>query len=219
MRFLARWLSVAIRLVSKTWRIEVDTSAVSLDNENVIYAFLHGDVLPLVAIHRDQGAYALVSRSQDGEFAGNVLSGLGYLILRGSSSRGGAAALRAGMRCLGEGGALGLAVDGPRGPRGCVSPGVEYLATKTGCVVRWAAIDVSPALRLSTWDRFVIPLPFSRLRVVYGDIQPAENSETGALRAQVEESLLSSFVVAPSRGRLSRALTTADASLGAPSRE
>ncbi len=219
MGFLAYCLASVIRLVSVTWRIEIDRHAVAHGNENVVYAFRHGDLLALAALHRGQGLHVMVSQSRDGEFAAAVLECLGYRTIRGSSSKGGVTALRMGLKCLKEGAGLGLAVDGPRGPRGHVGPGVEFLATQAACVVRWVVVEVRPAIRLNTWDQFAIPLPFSRVRVVYGDIEPIDGQKDGAIVDQLEESLGSVSLPEASRGRFSRALTTAEASLGAPSRE
>lgn len=220
MRILLPWFVSAIRCLAWTWRIEeVSRGAHEPGNTNVVYAFLHGDLLPLSVAHRNEGVSALVSLSGDGDLAAGVLKRFGYRLLRGSSSRGGVAALRAAVERLEAGGAVALAVDGPRGPRGSVSPGVAWLAGYTKCSVRCVVVAAQHSIVLSTWDRFVIPLPFSRVRLFYADIPAGgvDAVDDAAISNQLLE--LSESCSEASRGRLSRALTTAEPSFGLLSRE
>ena len=119
--------------------------------------------------YRDQRIGVMISRSRDGELISRVVEGLGYAPLRGSTSRGGAIALRALLRHLKEGGDVVLTPDGPRGPRYEVQPGVAYLARKTGLAVIPVGIGMSRKKVFRSWDRFQLPLPFGTVHVVFGD--------------------------------------------------
>ncbi|MDP6462066.1 MAG: DUF374 domain-containing protein, partial [Gemmatimonadota bacterium] len=98
----------------------------------VIYAFTHGVLLPLVYTHRRRGIHILASQSRDGDRIAAVAGHLGYESVRGSSSRGGREALARLVECAKAGHDLGITPDGPRGPRGSVSPGVVVMASRAG---------------------------------------------------------------------------------------
>ncbi len=135
-----------------------------------LVAFWHGDQLPLLG-HRPAGPLvAPVSLSADGRLQARILARLGIAHVSGSSSRGGAAALRGLWRAL-RGGALALmAVDGPRGPRGTVKPGIIYLARRTGLPIYPVGVAVRRGHRLRrAWDRYLMPCPFTRGVVRVGD--------------------------------------------------
>ena len=122
----------------------------------------------------------LFRSSRDGAVIAEVLQRLGYAVIRGSSSRGGAEALLAAGRALREGGRPAFAVDGPRGPAGHVAPGAEAVAVRAGVPVVHGWVE-GTALRLRTWDRFRIPLPFARVRVRYGVWRPGEGTLAAAM--------------------------------------
>lgn len=179
-----------LRLLALTWRVRVrgrEALDAALLRGPVVYAFLHGELLALTALHADQGVVGLVSRSRDGERLSSALSSLGYRVVRGSSSRGAVAGARAGDRALGEGSSLALAVDGPRGPRGVPKPGVARMALERGLPVACTRARTRHALRLSSWDRFEIPLPFARIELDY-TLLPAEGSSE-ELRERVQTAL------------------------------
>jgi hypothetical protein len=150
------------------WRIEIDPALQAwLDAGNpVVWAFWHGQILPLTYTHRDRGAQVMVSRNKDGELITRVIEGLGFGTVRGSSSRGGAAALRAMLVQLRRGREVAITPDGPRGPRRQVQDGVVAVAARGGVPVAPLGVDVRPARELRSWDRFVVPRPFSRAVVV-----------------------------------------------------
>lgn len=168
---LARLLALVVRLLAWTWRVQREPWPLA---GPCVVAFWHGEQLPLVALHRAQGLTGMVSLSRDGERLSRVLRALGYPVLRGSSSRGGAQVLVAALRLLRGGGRPAIAVDGPRGPAGQVQPGAEALAARAGLPVVWGKVDASPAWRARSWDRFCLPLPFARVRLRYGVWRPGE---------------------------------------------
>lgn len=161
---LAPLIALLVRLLARSWR--VDRPPWPVDGPCVV-AFRHGDLLPMVALHRDRGLVGLASRSHDGALVTAVLGALGYAVIRGSSSSGGVESLRAAASAIASGQRPAFAVDGPRGPAGVVKPGAEALARRAGVPVVFGIV-LARGARLRTWDRFLIPWPFARVRVRYG---------------------------------------------------
>jgi hypothetical protein len=143
------------------------------------FAFWHGQQFALLRWARGRRLAALVSRSRDGSLVAAALERLGVRAVRGSSSRGGAFGLRALVRSLRQGEGAAFALDGPKGPRGLVRAdggraGVAVAAELGRGVVVPLASAARSKLVLRSWDRFELPLPFSRVVVVLGaPIEPA----------------------------------------------
>jgi lysophospholipid acyltransferase (LPLAT)-like uncharacterized protein len=112
---------------------------------------------------------ALTSASHDGDMVARAMAVFGLGSVRGSSSRRGVAALVGLKRALQEGLDICVTPDGPRGPRYKVQPGVIKLAESTGAPIIPIHVRFSSAWRLKTWDRFVIPKPFSRVEVTFAE--------------------------------------------------
>ncbi len=128
----------------------------------VIYAFWHQRFLGFVSTHRGRGVRVLISRHRDGELLSRVMSPLGFVPVRGSTTRGGTSALRSLLREGTGGYDLAVTPDGPRGPLHCFQPGTAFLASRTGMPVVLATIAYARAFRLPTWDRFLLPWPWTR---------------------------------------------------------
>lgn len=111
----------------------------------------------------------LTSASKDGDMVARSMAAFGLGAVRGSSSRRGVAALVGLKRALEEGNDICLTPDGPKGPRYQLQPGVLALAHATGAPVVPVHIRFHSAWRLRTWDRFVIPKPFSRVEVTFAE--------------------------------------------------
>ncbi len=175
MTLLPAIIAAGVRLLAASWRVRregrgaLDTA---LAEGPVVFAFRHGEQLAVLGTHLDLEVTALASRSKDGELAAQALSRLGIAALRGSSSRGGMAALRLGRGALAGGRSLALTVDGPRGPAGEPKPGAAVLSRMSGAPLCWVKVEARPALRLSSWDGFMIPLPFARVTVRVGLLPP-----------------------------------------------
>ena len=137
-----------------------------------ILAFFHGTQLMLHGLGRTRRTCVMVSRSRDGDVQAAALSVLGFLVVRGSSSRGGTQALAGVVRRLREPHTDAVfAVDGPRGPYGIVKPGVLAAAEHSSARVIPAGAAARRRIILDrTWDRFVLPLPFTRVDIVLGDV-------------------------------------------------
>lgn len=150
-----------------------------------LVAFWHGDQLPLLGQRPAGRLVAPVSLSADGRLQARILARLGVEHVSGSSSRGGARALRGLWRAVGSGALALVAVDGPRGPRGVVKPGVIHLARRTGLPIWPVGVAVRRGRRLRrAWDRYLLPLPFTRTVVTIGDPwRPPEGPIDGACEA------------------------------------
>ena len=137
--------------------------------EPVIFAVWHGRLLPLTYFHRRQGISAMISSSADGEYIARVVEGWGYRAIRGSTSRGGSGALRSLVQEARAGRSLAITPDGPRGPRQKLQPGVITAAQLTGLPIIPLAGGCNRAWWPGSWDRFMVPKPFSRVVVEYGE--------------------------------------------------
>ncbi len=142
----------------------------------LIYAVWHGRMVMMpwlnAWLRRTRGArrvVVLASRSRDGEIVSRYVARFGLTTVRGSSSRGGAGALRQLMAAVHAGEDIAVVPDGPRGPRCQLQPGVVALAALTGAPIVPLAFAARPARRLRSWDEQVIPFPFARSAVVFGE--------------------------------------------------
>jgi lysophospholipid acyltransferase (LPLAT)-like uncharacterized protein len=133
----------------------------------VVFVFWHGQLLPLVHVHRREGIVVLVSEHDDGEYISRVIERNGFGTVRGSSTRGGSKGLRALVRAARAGRDLALTPDGPRGPRGVFKPGALLAAQLTGLPVVPLAVGASRGWRFRSWDGFLVPEPLSTIVVEY----------------------------------------------------
>ncbi len=162
-----------VSAVASTWRIrphdEHRHARLLASGEPFIFLLWHEVLLPLLWHHRRQGVSIVVSEAREGQYLADYADRLGYRLLHGSSTRGGARALLGAMRELREGGVVAFTPDGPRGPRREVKRGIVRAAQKTGAAVLPVHAGVAQSWRLGSWDRMVIPKPWSRINVCYGE--------------------------------------------------
>jgi lysophospholipid acyltransferase (LPLAT)-like uncharacterized protein len=130
-----------------------------------IFPFWHRCVLPATWLFRKQHPAVMTSQSRDGEFIARVIRRFGFVPVRGSSSRGGQRALLEMNQLLGEGHAVAFTIDGPRGPRYVAKRGPVMLARMSGAGITAFYVAVERAWVLKSWDRLMIPKPFSRIYV------------------------------------------------------
>jgi len=135
--------------------------------EPVIFVFWHGQLLPLVHLHRGEGIVVLVSEHTDGEYITRVIERKGFGTVRGSSTRGATRGLRSLVREARAGRDLALTPDGPRGPSGDFKPGALLVAQLTGLPVVPLVVGASRGWRLESWDGFLVPKPLSTVEVEY----------------------------------------------------
>ena len=140
-----------------------------------VFLLWHEALLPLLWQHRNQSIAIVVSEARDGQYLSDLASSLGYRTVRGSSTRGGTRALLGAVRELRAAGAVAFTPDGPRGPRRELKPGVVAAAQRGGGVIVPIHAETDRAWRLHSWDRFMIPKPFARVRITYG--RPFEVAE------------------------------------------
>lgn len=162
-----------IRLCRATGRLRWigREAALPEDGGPVIYAFWHHQLAMMPWVQLRPPTVVAISRSRDGELTEQLFSGLDVEAVRGSSSRGGAAALRGLVRAARRGRDLAITPDGPRGPARTAKEGAARLARLTGRPLLPVAFRCRPRIRLGTWDRMVLPVPFGRGTFVYGDLQ------------------------------------------------
>ncbi|HWV57152.1 MAG TPA: lysophospholipid acyltransferase family protein [Longimicrobiales bacterium] len=147
---------------------ELDFRRRALVGEPCIFVLWHGRLLPLTYLHRRQGIATLISPSADGEYIARVVRGWGYETARGSSSREGAAGLRQLLRWARDGRPLAITPDGPRGPARKMKPGAIIAAQRTGLPLVPVTAGTDRGWWVASWDRFLVPRPFARVRVAYG---------------------------------------------------
>jgi lysophospholipid acyltransferase (LPLAT)-like uncharacterized protein len=164
---LASWI---VRAWIATLRVRVHGDALEKAGGARVLAFFHGTQLMLHAIGMRRRTCVMVSHSRDGELQAAALGHLGFDVVRGSSSRGGARALASMVHKLRQPQTDAVfAVDGPRGPYGVVKRGALVAARTAGACVIPAGAAARRALVLDrAWDRFVLPSPFTRVEIVLG---------------------------------------------------
>lgn len=135
---------------------------------HIILAFWHAQQLMIPVGYRGTGAHVLISQHGDGEIIARIIARFGHQAVRGSSTRGGAGALRALIKLGRAGQDLVVTPDGPRGPRQVAKLGVVQLAKATGLPIVPLAFACSTRQVFSSWDRFMVPFPFSRGLFLYG---------------------------------------------------
>ena len=159
-----------------------------------IYPFWHAHQLSIAWHCRRTKSAILVSRSADGEYIARIAEALGYYPVRGSSSRGAAAGLKALLHHVTQGHPVAITPDGPRGPRYSIKTGMMWLAQKGGCAITPVAMGLSDYWEIPSWDRFRIPKPCSKGYFCLGDpvIVPegADEEVVEALRRDLQTQML-----------------------------
>lgn len=164
----------------------------------LVVPFWHDELFPLIHLHRNQGVVAVVSQSRDGEFLSQVMAKFGFQLARGSSRRGGVAALIAARREMRSRNAdVVVTVDGPKGPRHKVKEGAVYLASKADAPLVPLRVYMSRSFIFQkSWDKFQLPWPGARCRVVYGKpyrIPPVMSAEETAAECLRLEAMLNTL--------------------------
>ena len=160
-------------------------------NLPLIFSCLHRDILPAIMYVKPARPALLVSHSPDGEILIRCLGHTHYRFVRGATGEGGGRAFMDLVRCMEEGVSVGVAVDGPKGPFGAIQEGVLQLARLTGAPILPLLAKPDRSAVLSTWDRTVVPYPFSRVRFKHGPLltvpRKAGRGEILEIKAQLAE--------------------------------
>ncbi|MCX7798357.1 MAG: lysophospholipid acyltransferase family protein [Melioribacter sp.] len=163
----------AVSILLKTCKITIHNQKM-LQNliqkkSNFIVVFWHGLMITGWYLHKDLNCAALVSKSKDGDLLANALKKWGYKVIRGSSHIGGSEALEDMIDLLNKKYSLALTPDGPTGPIYKMKAGAVVAAKKTGVPLLLLGIYNKRKIILNSWDKFEIPLPFSRIEVLYSE--------------------------------------------------
>jgi hypothetical protein len=202
----ARWLISfgfqLLKLWERTLRYEIEDRAAVISNpvtENYIAALWHNRLLLISFVlkrflpHRS-GA-ALISASRDGDLVADLTQRFGFEVVRGSSSRLGASAILELAGVLSSGRDVLITPDGPRGPAYQLGPGIIFLAQKSGALVIPVNMEYSRCWRVKSWDRFILPRPFSKVRVIFGPPHRVRSTsrpeEFEAERLRLQEAMMS----------------------------
>lgn len=169
-----------IRLLYRSMRIEVlgwePVGRILSEGQPVIIAFWHDQLLMMIKGYPgDRNLRILISASKDGELIAKTMARFGFVSVRGSSNRGGSEALKQMLRLIKTRTSLAITPDGPKGPRHSLKPGVAQVALRSGRPVVPLAFACSRGYRFRSWDRFLLPYPFSHGVYSYGE--PVYNRE------------------------------------------
>jgi len=187
-------ISFALRIIGRTirWQNRYDFEK----DRGKIYALWHGYALGLALFGMDRGIVVLVSRFRDGDIADGILKRLGFETVRGSTEngkgeKGGRTAILKLIELLRNGKNIAITVDGPKGPAFKVKEGVVFLAKKTGAGIVPACVKFEKCKRLNTWDRLIIPYPFTKGWLLVGkEIKIGESDDLEEKLMELERELL-----------------------------
>lgn len=192
-----------IKYISKTLRFELSNSEYVIEGkgkgQNYIFAFWHNQFFVMPYFYhlklKKYSVSVLTSLSKDGEYISRVMEKFGFKSIRGSTSRGGNTAIRLLLRQLQEGSDIAVTPDGPRGPRQKAQSGITTLAQLSGCAVVPVGYRARRKKVLNTWDKFIIPYPFSYGELIVGDPilipREATDIQKEEARIKLQETLLS----------------------------
>ena len=185
----ARWLIAfgfhLLNLLGRTLRYEIEDRAGIFGKpvgKNFIGALWHNRLLIFPMVLRrffpNRHGAALISASRDGDLLSDAIHRFDYDVVRGSSSKLGATGLLQLSEVLAGGRDVVITPDGPRGPAYELGPGIIFLAQKTGADVLPMNMEYSSCWRVKSWDRFIIPKPFSKVRVIIGGPEQIRSTST-----------------------------------------
>ncbi|MEF3280546.1 MAG: lysophospholipid acyltransferase family protein [Elusimicrobiota bacterium] len=164
-----------IKFISKTVKIKCINREVVEDclkkGKKIAFAFWHGRHFLLIDWHRNFNIVLMISLSKDGDLQTCILERFGYKCIRGSSAKGGVAALKGIVRMMNKNNYnTAIAVDGPRGPLYEPKEGIVLIARLTSSVIIPVATSAKPAkIFEKAWDKYLLPFPFSKAAIVYGN--------------------------------------------------
>lgn len=163
---------MAVALLARTWRFDVVGGRSVLDLRDagrpLLFAVWHGYLLLPLWHRRRENIMLLVSAHEDGKRLGRAARRWGYQVVHGSSTRGGAGGLRRLVRSLRSGTDAAVTPDGPRGPARVAKPGAVAAARHSGASIVPIGVVASSSWRARSWDGFLVPRPFAKVRLVYG---------------------------------------------------
>jgi len=166
----------------------------------VVVALWHQRLLPSLAYaakFRNMKLTVMISRSRDGELIARIARHLGIVPVRGSSSRGGREAFVEILEGLKENPAVVHIVDGPRGPKGVIKPGLIRIAQMSGAVILPIIVSADRAWIMRSWDRFLVPKPFSEVTIRWGKpffvSQDMDRVQLETVRKEIEDTMITAY--------------------------
>lgn len=158
------------RLLGMTLRTQVEgwDKTQELPSGKILLTW-HGRTYVAGQFFRNKGFWIIISHSRDGEIQNRILNRMGYHVIRGSTGRGGERALVESIKVLRQGKTMAITPDGPRGPSGVVQGGVMMMARKSGAALVPVGISARPRVLVKSWDRHLVPLPFAKCLILFGD--------------------------------------------------
>lgn len=174
-RFLSGFAAAAIWCWLRTlrrYRISLGGPSHPVDpaEQQVLYAFWHESIFG--TLYEPGKLKVLISQHADGEWIARICNWLGLDVVRGSTTRGGRQAVQNLVRSVGSTANLAITPDGPRGPRRQMQPGAVWLASTTGIPIVLIGIGYPRAWRLTSWDKFGVPVPGSSIAQVFSQPIP-----------------------------------------------
>lgn len=166
---LSRLAYILVRSFGATFRIKVlNYEAIEKLEGGKILCGWHGRSMIASIYFRKKGFWVIISKSKDGEIQTHVFENLGFNIIRGSTGRGGERALIESIRELRKGATMAITPDGPRGPNKVVQGGIMVMAKKADSWLVPCGVSARPRFLAKSWDRYMIPLPFSKCLMNFG---------------------------------------------------
>ncbi len=188
-----RVAALTIRALAVTLRFEDQPTLGVTPGDRIpgptVYAFWHQALLLAACRFKDKDIAILISRSFDGELIARTVERLGFRVIRGSSSRGGATGLRQIAEAYRAGHICAITADGPRGPAMIAKPGTAQLARLVGSTVGAFYLWPERAWQLHSWDKFLIPRPFSRVVVTWPPLVPTAEVNEQSVQRTLEQSV------------------------------
>lgn len=177
MRFVLTFiLYLLFKLIFKTYRFKIENQEIidqlRESGKPFIYAFWHEHILATIASQNPHNVYAMISQSDDGQIATDIVKKMGFNAIRGSSDRRAVRVAKQAIKVLRAGSILGIAIDGPKGPRREIKEGIASIARLCEVPILGLVFRPQSYWEVRSWDRFKIPRPFSKIHLQYS--QPVE---------------------------------------------
>lgn len=158
-----------------------------------VLAGWHGRTFVAAIVFRRKSVWTIISQSNDGDMQNRIFQRLGFNTIRGSTGRGGVRAAVEAIKVLREGVTMAFTPDGPRGPSGIVQSGIMLMAQKSGASLIPVGVSAARRWIYPAWDRYLIPKPFSKAIMIFGDpirvAADADEAQVEQARAQLESEL------------------------------
>lgn len=189
-----------IRGLKSSWNLRAHGREVverfAVEDQRYVHVFWHAHILVGIFSYVGPKIMVMISRHRDGELIARTIERFGNLAARGSTTEGGSAAFRELVRAVRSGVDIAFTPDGPRGPARKVQPGTIAAARALGIPIVPIVAGADRAWRLNSWDRFLVPKPWARVLLAYGEplvVERGDSVEEGAARLERAMEALAAF--------------------------